>query len=230
MAGSSREQRKMPIARSVGKAGIRGKSRVGSSINQDAEVTAFLLKIELQDVEPRVARLMVIPPDSSLWFLHTMIQEVMGWQDTHQYAFYFGQTCYLDCPEGDRELPALNCTLRQAVMRHGPSFRYVYDFGDGWEHNVTVLDQEHPRAAKSVGVECLDGCGACPVEDVGGPRGYREFLIALADPRHPEHRSMKAWLADMPEYGPRFNPLKFDRKKVNAIIAWLLTPNARIPG
>jgi len=61
MAGSSREQRKMPIARSVGKAGIRGKSRVGSSINQDAEVTAFLLKIELQDVEPRVARLTPTP-------------------------------------------------------------------------------------------------------------------------------------------------------------------------
>ncbi|HOD08767.1 MAG TPA: plasmid pRiA4b ORF-3 family protein [Myxococcota bacterium] len=192
--------------------------------------TNFLLKVELRDVAPRVTRLMVISADASLWFLHNMLQEVMGWHNEHQYGLNFAGTWYVDDPEGpDDGLPAIKHSLKDAVARHGTSFLYAYDFGDGWEHDVTVLDQDYQRAPGAQPVECLDGMGACPIENVGGPFGYAEFLEAMADRKHPEHRAMKQWLADMPEYGPRHNPYKFDRKQVNRILAFLLDPDAKIP-
>jgi hypothetical protein len=29
---------------------------------------------------------------------------------------------------------------------------------------------------------------ACPPEDVGGTHGYKDFLEAIADPKHEQHR------------------------------------------
>lgn len=51
---------------------------------------------------------------------------------------------------------------------------------------------------------CLVGEGACPPEDVGGAPGYAEFLQAIADPEHPEHGDMRAWI------GRPFDPNAFD--------------------
>lgn len=39
----------------------------------------------------------------------------------------------------------------------------------------------------------LAATGRCPPEDVGGPSGYDEYLEALADPDHPEHKNMLEW-------------------------------------
>lgn len=39
----------------------------------------------------------------------------------------------------------------------------------------------------------LAGAGACPPEDVGGFGGYKEFLEAWNDLKHPEHESMRQW-------------------------------------
>jgi len=83
-----------------------------------------------------------------------------------------------------------------------PHALYTYDFGDGWEHSVTleaILPQEpgldYPR--------CLGGERACPPEDCGGTYGYAEFLAAIRDPEHEEHQSMLEWV------GGAFDPEHF---------------------
>jgi hypothetical protein len=43
---------------------------------------------------------------------------------------------------------------------------------------------------------CVDGHGACPPEDCGGPGGYAELLGVLADPTYPEHEHMRGWVGD----------------------------------
>ena len=44
------------------------------------------------------------------------------------------------------------------------TFGYVYDLGDGWEHQVRVV------GAGTGEPGCVYGEGACPPEDCGGPR------------------------------------------------------------
>ena len=56
----------------------------------------------------------------------------------------------------------------------------------------------------------MDGHGACPPEDCGGPGGYAELLGVLADPAHPEHEQMRGWV------GNRLRP--FDRDATDQLV------------
>jgi hypothetical protein len=79
----------------------------------------------------------------------------------------------------------------------GSEFQYLYDFGDDWTHDVEVLGPGGSAPG------CVDGHGACPPEDCGGPGGYTALLDVLADPAHTEHERMRGWV------GNRLRP--FDR-------------------
>ena len=75
----------------------------------------------------------------------------------------------------------------------GTGFRYTYDFGDDWEHEILVEDllDADPDTHYPVLVAAK---GACPPEDCGGPWGYANLKEILADPNHDEHQDMLEWL------------------------------------
>lgn len=77
------------------------------------------------------------------------------------------------------------------------------DFGDSWRHEVLFEGQSEPIEGQDY-PRCIEGAGACPPEDVGGVVGYAEFLAALADPDHAEHKNLQAWS------GGGFSPDAFD--------------------
>jgi hypothetical protein len=85
---------------------------------------------------------------------------------------------------------------------------YLYDFGDGWMHQVSV-EQVLPRKRQTTYPRCIAGRRACPPEDVGGIAGYQDFLDALADPRHPGHEDALEWV------GGEFDPESLDLAAVN---------------
>ena len=95
-----------------------------------------------------------------------------------------------------------------ANMGRKVRFTYEYDFGDSWEHEI-VLEKTLEPELKVKYPRCVEGARACPPEDVGGVSGYADFLEAIADPKHPDHREMKEWI------GGKFDPEKFDLKAVN---------------
>ena len=103
-------------------------------------------------------------------------------------------------------LLARDVDLSQYVTDN-PEFRYIYDFGDGWDHEV-VLEQVVYDYANDY-PQLLEGKGTCPPEDVGGPPGYDEFKRVMKDKENPEHARMKAW-AENQGYQ------KFNLKKINA--------------
>src|SRR3546814_13131027 len=80
----------------------------------------------------------------------------------------------------------------KAILSKGMQFLYVYDFGDNWKHLVTVEDLIVPASDRHLPF-CVAGGRACPPEDCGGVYSYPDFLDALANPRHPEHRETVAW-------------------------------------
>jgi Plasmid pRiA4b ORF-3-like protein/Transposase IS66 family len=93
-------------------------------------------------------------------------------------------------------LDARKARLRDVLEDVGTkTLKYLYDFGDGWEHTIKVERLIDPEPG--ILYPCLiEAKGRCPQEDVGGPWGHGEFLEAIADPKHERHRELKEWFAD----------------------------------
>ena len=80
----------------------------------------------------------------------------------------------------------------------GKTFRYLYDFGDGWEHSVKI-ESIAPAEPQISYPRLLDANGMRPPEDSGGPWGYAETLEALSDPTHEYHEQALDILAMVSE-------------------------------
>jgi hypothetical protein len=168
------------------------------------------LKIELADLKPAIWRRVVVPQNITLAKLHQVIQATMEWTDSHLHEFEIAGCRFgIPDPEFDFGEPIVSekrATLGTALEGR-KTFRYVYDFGDAWEHKIKV---EKMLPADSCPVPlCIGGDHACPPEDVGGAWGYVDFLEAIDDPTHPEHENMLEWC------GGEFNPKVFNQDAVN---------------
>ena len=181
------------------------------------------LKVTLRDVsKPAVWRRVLVPDDCTLEDLHDIIQESMGWDDSHLHVFRQGHTHYgvtggfqalddVDEDEADVE-------LRDVLARPGAKLTYTYDFGDDWEHEVKlekVISPDDP-AVPEILPAVLAGSGACPPEDCGGTPGYAALKQALADPRHEDHAHYLEWLGL--QDAAEFDPAAFDLKEANAAV------------
>jgi hypothetical protein len=151
------------------------------------------LRVRLCDVVPKVVRVIDVPAASTLSELHELLQAGIGWTDSHLHQFVAGDVRY-GVPHEDSwdeaELDESGARLKDLPA----SFTYLYDFGDGWTHDVEIIG--------SGGIEpgCPSGHGACPPEDCGGPPGYEDLLRVLAEPADEEHEQMRAWAGDLPPF------------------------------
>ncbi|MBE0557212.1 MAG: plasmid pRiA4b ORF-3 family protein [Proteobacteria bacterium] len=149
----------------------------------------------------------------------------MGWTNSHLHQFIIGEKRYSDPRINDDmdfgELPDIDegkAVLMDVMPRAKAKFIYEYDFGDSWEHYITVEKIIEIDAAQKHFAECLDGKHACPPEDCGGIGGYLDLLDIIKDPDHEEHESMMEWL------GGKFDPNAFDIEKVNTYLQKLKWP------
>jgi Plasmid pRiA4b ORF-3-like protein len=110
----------------------------------------------------------------------------------------------------DEELHEVEFKLAD-VARRGDRFRYDYDFGDSWQHEVLVERADTIRSVLKFAV-CLDGANACPPEGCGGTGGYADLLAVLANPADNEHEHYRQWA------GEDFNPEVFDLAATNAAL------------
>jgi len=186
----------------------------------------YRLKVVLLGSKPPVWRRLQVPGDARLDWLHAVLQLAMGWTNSHLHQFKVGADCYSDTShnfaefEGDPEiLEARKFTLRQIAPREKDVFSYEYDFGDSWQHEVTVDKILPPEAAAVATALCLDGARACPPEDCGGVWGYADLLKILKNGKHPEHKTMKEWL------GRAFDAEAFDVAKTNLWLRKLKWPH-----
>ena len=180
-----------------------------------AHAPLYQLKVVLLGVAPPVWRRLHVPGNAKLDWLHAALQVAVGWTNSHLHQFTVGEACYSDTShyfaefEDDQEiLEESTFTLRQIAPQEGDVFRYDYDFGDSWEHEITV-EKILPNPAAASFALCLEGARACPPEDCGGIPGYEELLKILKNRKHPEHKRMKEWL------GRPFDAAAFDEEKTN---------------
>ena len=143
------------------------------------------LQVTLREVKPPVVRVIDVPADLRLDKVHAILQVAIGWTNSHLHEFVVGEQRY-GFADAEAEPDELDeTTVRLSDLPAG--FIYVYDFGDTWVHDVEQQGAGGDRPG------CVDGTGACPPEDCGGPAGYAELLAALADTRHPGHDELTAW-------------------------------------
>jgi hypothetical protein len=149
------------------------------------------LKIELLGVAPVIWRRVDTYATVTLSKLHCIIQAAMGWEMSHLFSFD---------DELGRALELGNDLSDVAAV--GDWLLYTYDFGDNWQHRVTI----EKVITKPTGTypRVVDGKQACPPEDCGGPWGYMDMCEVLVGPNNARRRELLEWL------GGEFNPKWFD--------------------
>ena len=98
--------------------------------------------------------------------------------------------------------------VKEYLIIKGDKMLYTYDFGDSWEHVITVEKVEPILKSEKYPI-CIKGKGNCPPEDCGGLWGYYELLNTIKDKKHPEHEEMIEWI------GEDYDPDEFKLAKIN---------------
>jgi hypothetical protein len=160
----------------------------------------FQFKIQLKDIsKPPVWRRVVVPAQFSFLRFHLVIQAAFGWDNYHMFQFSpngFRSDPIIKEPFEDDDdyfefIDAKKAKLSEIFKEENQKFIYIYDFGDNWEHKITL---EKIIEEKTKISDCIAGKGTCPPEDCGGAWGYMNLIEILKDPENPEHTDMRDWL------------------------------------
>jgi hypothetical protein len=187
---------------------------IGTPARFKSTDTLFQFKITLLGVKPPIWRRIQVQ-DCTLDKLHEHIQTAMGLTNSHLHRFEIQGQRYGDPELLDDGFEDFDCEdstttmVSEMLPKSGKrfAFKYEYDSGDSWEHEA-LLEGNPPVDPKAKYPLCLEGERACPPEDCGGVWGYSDFLAAIRNPKHEEHKSMLEWI------GGRFDSEKFDPKRV----------------
>lgn len=187
------------------------------SLDQVRSCKSLVLRITLDLEKYKIYRVIEAPAYAKFYRLHEAIQKTFGWFDYHLHNFtfyenevvsgkhrmYYGMrrqlviTDYED-PEAqdyfepeDQKLYSDRQLMLCDVFENRNSCVYSYDFGDDWEHVITV--EHRKEKGGSTRFVLLEKEGERPPEDVGGEGGYEEFMRIINNPENPEYESMKLW-------------------------------------
>ena len=162
---------------------------VGKKVSASGSDKVFRVRVKLRNFNPPIWRRIEVPYNFTLHELHLVIQAAMGWENYHLYTFRVGRTSY-SIPND--EWPNEDIDSRKTKIKNlifiGPKSKmiYEYDFGDSWEHDVTIekiipaeIGVNYPR--------CVSGKLACPPEDSGGTYGYARKLGIIENPKDEEY-------------------------------------------
>jgi hypothetical protein len=184
---------------------------VSASLRQTSREITLQLKISLLDTDPVVWRRVLVPGAMPLNKLHSVFQAVMGWEDRHLHVFDIHGKRYgipdTEEEEDEEELDEYGVRIHP-LLDENDHFRYEYDFGDSWLHNVEVEAVNHIDEPLLQAI-CTAGASACPPEDCGGTSGFADFVKVMVDPTRREHRDV------VESFGRVFDPDLFSLTETN---------------
>lgn len=175
---------------------------------------AYQLKIQIEDSHPPIWRRVIVPGGLSFSQFSAVLNEVMGWCGFHLYSFEFKRLRKRIEEVGDEDFAGLDGyevldaaqTQIELYLDSEEVFTYIYDFGDNWEHKITVekvLDGYDKNYARVVQYK-----GNTPMEDCGGIYGYYHMVDVLKNPEAPEYEEIMEWTGGEPF-------VEYDQEEVN---------------
>lgn len=173
--------------------------------------TYYQIKIVLCDAPLPIWRRLYIHAQTPLSLVHEIIQLAMGWSNYHLYHFEIDGKRYGEVQGAPGEKGVLDSNeynLQDLLKKPDDRMIYMYDFGDDWEHEVT-LEKMGELVNPAFLARCITGKRACPPEDVGGVGGYFEFINIIEDPDNEQQLERLEWV------GCDFDPNSFDARLVN---------------
>jgi hypothetical protein len=165
--------------------------------------TIARLRIDLDRFKPPIWRQVDVPVDASLHLLHKIIQDAMGWSDSHLYQFVAGERTWVVPynPKSPRaaNFDAKNIKLAYILDKGLKKFRYIYDLGDNWDHTVKIESVGPGEGGKDY-PWLVNGKMRCPPEDDPEEEiderpldvAYRRSLIAAIAERRAKRRAEAA--------------------------------------
>src|SRR5579863_1162597 len=130
----------------------------------------YQFKVVLRRISPMIWRRLLIRNDSSVADLHHFLQISFGWSDFHLHRFLiYGKQFGVyrtGGPVFDED--AEKVRLSDFRFRIRERFLYEYDFGDNWQHDIT-LEKILLAEPKGIYPTCIAGKRSAPPEDCGGP-------------------------------------------------------------
>jgi hypothetical protein len=209
---------------------------------RQSPANCYQLKVVLAGSKPPIWRRLIVPGDLRLHELHEVIQIAMPWTNSHLHQFIIKSAQpkltreqvdkmyrrgewpsraevqglrYLSDPAFELEETEDETKVRLDQLAPVPrtKFIYEYDFGDGWQHQVSVEKILPPDPGTTCRPHCVAGALACPPDDCGSIWGYYDLLDILADPKHDEYEDRLEWM------GGEFDPEHFDIDEVNRALS-----------
>lgn len=176
---------------------------------------ALELDVSLELYTPCKRRI-VVPDNLNFYQFHDVLQHCFEWGNSHLHQFvtevdaagYPTTIIHPDWNEMEEweDVQVLDSTkvMLKDVFPTRKRITYEYDFGDGWLHTIDfcrVIEdcvEPYPR--------CILAVGEAPMEDCGGPDGFRQVMAVLKDPKHPEYQETYEWVR-----GTFWQPLDVER-------------------
>ena len=158
------------------------------------------------ELETPCLRRVTIPMDFSLFYLHDIIQNLFLWKDYHLHEFTLKRSkngrplriARIPSSEDEDIFGASGCEIvdereitLEEVFSKTDRISYEYDFGDGWTHEIRLVEIIEDAAIPAP--VCTELKGDAPPEDCGGPGGFSELIRILQDPKDPQYKDMVEW-------------------------------------
>ena len=160
----------------------------------------YQLKTVLNNTKPTIYRTIEIKEDATFFDLHMVIQILFDWHNAHLHEFRKEDLVISDPEffedmyefEDEQILNEKEIKISDILKKPKDRVGYLYDFGDSWEHTITlekIIDAQdaviYPR--------CIRAKRCAPPEDVGGVWGFEEFKEAIKNSDHEEYENYKEW-------------------------------------
>lgn len=199
--------------------GIFPESSKSETKKDDKQVPSYILHISITFSDPLIWRRIQVPGTFTLAQLHDIIQLSMGWSDSHVHQFLVGKISYeptikTNAPRESKRFDEHKYKLHSLEEGMRFVFTYIYDAGEGWEHEIH-LEEVVPPTRQLKHPILLSGEMACPPETVGDIHHYLQLVSALESPDSKNHNSLYE-LSGRPDFDPTFFDLEAAKKRVSA--------------
>lgn len=144
------------------------------------QMRKYILRLSLKGTD--ITRTIAIGEDMTFFELHDIIQILFGWGDSHLHHFKVDSLVIGDYDDED-DIPT-NYTYEgeadlSVILDNEPKFLYEYDFGDGWQVGIEVLEIKN-REVDTLPV-VIESHGSMAADDCGGVEGLKTIPVVNID-------------------------------------------------